>query len=319
MNSLLDALNECLITPRSTGITTTELVIKDQECGLSFTILERIEILAAKQAASTGIDALKNPAPEDQTSAQAVGNLRLVWNRFNILPVHLLLVAITFRHQLEPLCLDDFHIIHPLLKKCIIAFNCGQKSGASQPRKHLHVIGLPLTRDSSFPLMDIVNTLQVLNQPTEIPIFEGRQHCVVRFCPETPDPSLLYSHYCMALNHCGILFTRQASSIHDKEEEEESTHTFRLPPEARNGSIPIESLMPNETYYANQDYSFLLAEGFCFLGVRSTGFPLGVGCNSISYTGNLYSPSKAVSTTIEARGMAAILREGLVCKDVHLD
>lgn len=316
MNSLLDALNECLASPRSTGIATAEIVARDPEYEFTYAIMERTEMLAAKQAASTGEDALENPAPEDQTTARASGNLRLVWNRFNVLPVHLLLVAISFRHQLEPLCLDDFHTIQPLLTKSIVAFNCGQKSGASQPRKHLHIIGLPLTRDDSFPLEDLVGAVQEIAQPTELSIFEGRRHCIIRFGPNTPTSQTLYSYYCAALNHCGVLFTRQAPGIHEKEED---NRTFNLPLEARTGSTPIGNLLTDETYYANQDYSFLLTAEFCFLGVRSTGFPLDVGCNSISYTGNLYSPSKAMSTTIATQGAVAILREGLACKDVHLD
>lgn len=75
-------------------------------------------------------------------------------NKFNVVDHHLLVVTREFEDQQELLTRRDFEAIGACLTEfpSLAFYNGGRVAGASQPHKHLQLVPLPLTPDSSTPL-----------------------------------------------------------------------------------------------------------------------------------------------------------------------
>ncbi|MGH0035033.1 MAG: ATP adenylyltransferase family protein [Myxococcota bacterium] len=67
-------------------------------------------------------------------------------NKFNVIPLHLLLVTRAYRSQDEPLDADDFTALWRCLGQIdgLGFYNGGTLAGASQPHKHLQIVPPPL-------------------------------------------------------------------------------------------------------------------------------------------------------------------------------
>ncbi|KAJ2720446.1 bifunctional AP-4-A phosphorylase/ADP sulfurylase [Coemansia sp. Benny D115] len=71
----------------------------------------------------------------------------LLFNKYCVVPHHLLITTKEFRQQGEPLSESDFKAILETTKNLsrpqIVFYNSGEESGASQPHKHLQVLPMP--------------------------------------------------------------------------------------------------------------------------------------------------------------------------------
>ncbi len=79
-------------------------------------------------------------------------------NKFNVMPGHLLLVTRAFDSQESLLTERDFAAFAPLLETLggLGFYNGGVEAGASQPRKHLQLVPLPLGPEAAIPLEPLI-------------------------------------------------------------------------------------------------------------------------------------------------------------------
>ncbi|KAJ2447985.1 bifunctional AP-4-A phosphorylase/ADP sulfurylase [Coemansia sp. RSA 2336] len=109
----------------------------------------------------------------------------LLLNKYCVVPHHLLITTAEFRQQGEPLSQDDFSAvlatINNLSSRNIVFYNSGDKSGASQPHKHLQVLPMP-------EYMDVPPSIGIWLQSGSLP---GHVHT---------SEQLPFAHYGIALD-----------------------------------------------------------------------------------------------------------------------
>lgn len=309
MDSLLAAIASLRGNLSVKGIQTDNFILQDRAQGLATVVLRRRKTLESKAGGlvSQAPDALGSPDPADQLVIAPYNGLVLIRNRFNIMDVHLLLCAAEFVHQLQPLVARDMEVVQPLLGCGILAaYNAGRLSGASQPRKHIQLIGLPFfSRDewNVFPLSTLIDRelsdSDEHDKPARLSAFAGRNHGVIRF-REPPSSAKLYAHYINLLEYCnaGDLITV-------------NKHDLGLSFERPSASALEDTGDECMIQIYRRDFSLLIAENFIFIGVRETEKPFNIGCNSISYTGNLFVSSDDQERTVAEVGPFAVLAAGL--------
>lgn len=95
----------------------------------------------------------ENPEPE-LTIVEDFGDenqFRIVYNKFPVVPRHIMLLTKAFKSQTTPLSPDELTGTYAILKKLaedkndkwFAFYNCGEESGASQPHKHIQFMTLP--------------------------------------------------------------------------------------------------------------------------------------------------------------------------------
>lgn len=133
------------------------------DSGISF--LVRVSPnLARKQAAEAGRpDTAGDPLGPPYERDLYVGDLSethvALLNKFNVLDDHLLLVTRAPAGQTDMLDRSDFEALLIGLAACdgLAFYNGGPEAGASQPRKHLQLVPLPLAeRGPALPLEDLI-------------------------------------------------------------------------------------------------------------------------------------------------------------------
>ena len=309
MDAMLGAIASLRGKRGDRGIRTDTVVVQDRVQGLATVVLRRRDALESKARSleSQVQDALGAPDPADQLVMTPYNKLILIRNRFNIMDVHLLLCAAEFIHQLQPLELSDMEVVQPLLEHGMLAaYNAGRLSGASQPRKHIQLIGLPFFSDDEqnvFPLSDLIDRELSdpgkQGRPARLSAFAGRNHGVIRFT-KIPSPEKLYAHYVNLLEYCNandlVAVSRRDLGL-----------SFDRPSPVTTEYISNECLV----HVYRRDFSLLITDRFIFIGVRGTDKPFGIGCNSISYTGNLFVGSEDQERIIIEVGPFAVLAAGL--------
>ncbi|ODV77676.1 ATP adenylyltransferase [Suhomyces tanzawaensis NRRL Y-17324] len=80
----------------------------------------------------------------------ADNDLRIVFNKFPVVPMHFMVITKEFKSQNSPLSTSElaatYSVLHKLKdsnKKWFAFYNCGPESGASQPHKHIQFMSLP--------------------------------------------------------------------------------------------------------------------------------------------------------------------------------
>ncbi|KAG0348037.1 bifunctional AP-4-A phosphorylase/ADP sulfurylase [Podila humilis] len=109
---------------------------------------------------------------------------KIILNKFSIVPRHFLVVTKEFQPQTAPLTPDDLMAVWKSLKSiknnenALAFYNCGSRSGASQPHKHMQIV--PLASPS--PITQLVREVSKRrpgkkeNQPGDI--FSVPYHCI---------------------------------------------------------------------------------------------------------------------------------------------
>lgn len=130
-------------------------------------------------------------------------------NKFPVVAGHVLLVARHFEPQERLLTVNDFAALSTCLSDIdgLGFYNGGNEAGASQPRKHLQLVPLPLAPESP----DEVPMERVLGADRALPF----NHAFSPFAPPA-SPRELHALYRELLRRCGI------SAVADAEGERQS-------------------------------------------------------------------------------------------------
>ncbi len=121
----------------------------------------------------------------------------VLFNKFALVPNHLLIITKEFEAQEELLRLEHFTSAVEALKifkadsvNWLVFYNSGELSGASQPHRHLQMI--PFTGDHQIPLEAVISSSKSM-----IPAFNGIRHF---FTGHKLTPEELLLHYQKAMN-----------------------------------------------------------------------------------------------------------------------
>lgn len=112
---------------------------------------------------SNFVDPFEDPPSKNLYIGNVSDTHSLMFNKFNLLDNHLLIVTNEFELQESPLTLADFEAFWGTVEALngVGFFNCGPKSGASQPHKHFQFIPLPLTPEyPDLPITPILTALE---------------------------------------------------------------------------------------------------------------------------------------------------------------
>lgn len=101
-------------------------------------------------------DFKKNPFEDPEPELTVVedygddNQFRIVYNKFPVVPRHIMILTKAFKSQTTPLSPDELTATYSLLKQFkndehqwFAFYNCGEESGASQPHKHVQLMTLP--------------------------------------------------------------------------------------------------------------------------------------------------------------------------------
>lgn len=151
---------------------------------------------AAAAAAAAAVDPLGDYDPTLFVCDLGPSHYVLL-NRFPLLAGHVLLVTRRFERQERLLSVEDFAALSTCLGEVdgLGFYNGGVEAGASQPRKHLQFVPLPLATESP----DGVPMERVLGSEAR-PAF---RHAFERLGPQVTAP-LLHDVYRELLRRCGI-------------------------------------------------------------------------------------------------------------------
>jgi ATP adenylyltransferase len=121
----------------------------------------------------------------------------ILLNKFPLLAGHLLLVTRRFERQEQLLTAEDFAALSACLSEVdgLGFYNGGVEAGASQPRKHLQLVPLPLAPRSP----DAVPIERVLDSGARLPF----RHTFARLAPQAT-AAALHALYRELLHQCGI-------------------------------------------------------------------------------------------------------------------
>jgi ATP adenylyltransferase len=92
---------------------------------------------------------------------------RCLLNKFNVVDHHILMVTSKFVPQQTPLDVEDFLAVQTCLQAQdgLVFYNGGPTAGASVEHKHLQMIPLPLSDESTFPFDELLSSTIVSDQP----------------------------------------------------------------------------------------------------------------------------------------------------------
>ncbi|EGV64293.1 bifunctional AP-4-A phosphorylase/ADP sulfurylase [Yamadazyma tenuis] len=127
----------------------------------------------------------------------AQNQFRIVYNKFPVVPRHIMLLTKEFKSQTTPLSPDELIGTFSILKKLsedkenqwFGFYNCGEASGASQPHKHVQFMTLP--KDfTPFPLLAVENSDSFIpttkREPLQLPELP-MAHFIAKLPPKLDD------------------------------------------------------------------------------------------------------------------------------------
>ncbi|WP_027857585.1 ATP adenylyltransferase family protein [Marinobacterium jannaschii] len=197
---------------------------------------------------------------------------RLLLNKFNVLPHHLLLVTREFESQNDLLNLGDFSALARLMLQVegLAFFNGGSLAGASQPHKHLQMIpDLPL------PFGDFLDQLEG-TQPQRLSALAFR-HAAVGL-PETLFSESPFEAIARQLEACYQHLVRQLGIRH------------------RNGK-------------ALDSYNLLLSRRWMLLVPRIQESVAGISFNALAFSGSILVRRAEELTTLKEYGLMRALSD----------
>ena len=127
-----------------------------------------VKVIASKKFA---VPKLRRPADEDPFAKEVCGQVyieslsnthALLYNKFPLVPSHVLVVTKEMEPQMSLINKDDFYAALKVMKalNCFIFFNGGAAAGASQKHKHLQAIPYDSFPNQSIPLNAIIEATQ---------------------------------------------------------------------------------------------------------------------------------------------------------------
>lgn len=301
-----EILSHCIAHTRNLGLPVIQESIVDRCSGLCYELRIRKEVqFPIAKRLDHSLDALATPCLEDVVVDNLMGQYSLIYNHFNIINTHLLLVSHpVFLHQLEPLSPDDFEFIMVAIRAgLIVCYNGGHLSGSSQPRKHINIIERP----AHFPLLHLVSeSASCPYDIASVSAFDGYKHGVCML-DEDVTATQLYSLYLQLLNHCGIFFSRPLGrnllplSTTRPDANPETGKQWQRAPYQPNLDVDYCQIYL-------KDYSLVVTGEFTFLCLRESSGYMGIECNSLSFLGNFFLLSQQQRNILEEHGIVSILR-----------
>jgi ATP adenylyltransferase len=190
-----DATRRALASGALQAIDTDTILLDD--AGVRF-IVRAVSSLARKHEgrhAAAATDPLGDYDPELFVADLAPSHYILL-NKFQLLAGHLLLVTRRFEHQERLLTVEDFAALITCLSEVdgLGFYNGGIEAGASQARKHLQLVPLPLATESPDKV-----PMELLLGSDRLPF----THAFARLVRPATGP-VLHSVYRELLNRCGI-------------------------------------------------------------------------------------------------------------------
>lgn len=270
-------------------IETEQLII--EQYGVNF-IVRRVSSLKRKNEAKKKT-AKTNKAPanpflpyEKDLFVTDISDTHVcLFNKFNVLDYHLLIVTREFGDQETLITLRDFEA----LWKCMAEFdslgfyNGGEVAGASQRHKHLQIVPLPLTPDEpQVPIDTLINQLDNRTSINPIPEFQF-SHAFARLPDSiTTDPQLAaeltVGYYHAMLKALGI------------------------PGKTSSGRI-IQSC----------PYNLLVTRRWMLLVPRAKEFFDSISVNGLGFAGSFFIRNEQQLQTIKDAGPVTVLRN-VACK-----
>ncbi|KAJ6243640.1 ap-4-a phosphorylase ii [Anaeramoeba flamelloides] len=195
----------------------------------------------------------------------------LLFNKFYLVPKHLVLVTNKFVHQNTPLDLAIFKPALRILKvnDGLAFFNHGRESGMSQPHKHVQFLPLPLLDKYNLPIEGLINKAGMKykeRQIFELPVAYKNAVCKLDRNTNTPEKLLLAYH--SLLDH-----------------------------------LKIRYQFDEEQTLSDQSYNWLCTQNWMMIVPRSNSFlENGLGINSIGYVGSYFLRSLEQAKIIKEYG-----------------
>lgn len=146
------------------------------------------------------------PPETDLTIGPLFDSHLCIFNKFNVIEHHVLIVTREFEHQECLLNAQDFACLHYCLQERdgLGFYNGGKVAGASQPHKHLQWIALPLaTNGPAVPIAPLLDAHAPVGKVTQCPALP-LPHAYVRLSADGFDPDRLYHHYTALLEAIGV-------------------------------------------------------------------------------------------------------------------
>ncbi|KAJ6229126.1 ap-4-a phosphorylase ii [Anaeramoeba flamelloides] len=216
-------------------------------------------------------DPFKYPSKDPLFITQMEENYSLLFNKFYLVPKHLVLVTNKFVHQNTPLTLSIFKPTLQILKVIngLAFFNHGSQSGMSQPHKHIQFLPLPLLNKYHLPIEDLIN--KTASKYEEKQIFElpvAYKNAVCSLDKNTNSPQKLLSVYHSLLDF-----------------------------------LDINSQTNEEQTVEQPSYNWLCTQNWMMVVPRSNGFlENGLGINSMGYVGTYFLRSLEQASIIKEYG-----------------
>ena len=215
--------------------------------------------------------------PETDLTIGAIGPEHLcIFNKFNVIEHHVLLVTRDFEHQECLLTPADFTALSYCLREQggLGFYNGGKVAGASQSHKHLQWIPLPLRADG--PAVPVSPLLDGPDAPGRI----GQ-------CPALPVPHAFVRLEPAALNDSEALFRLYIGLLE---------------------AIGIEALSVGGEIRQSAPYNLLLTRDWMLAVPRSRECHAGMSVNALGFAGSLFVMQREQLEQVEATGPLALLQ-----------
>jgi len=280
-------------------ITTRQVIISD--CGVDF-LVRVVSSLAQKQASQNNNNDKKsnesagdNPfLPYDPrlfVCSVAPHHICLL-NKFNVIESHVLVVTREFEHQENLLTEWDFAAWFSCLREfdCLGFYNGGKVAGASQAHKHMQLIPLPLSKETTpFPFLGTLKAAKskaaksqsVYNDIDGAPVMRCRlpfQHAVIALDAQQMQnphsaPSYLFESYNRLLSAVGI-----------------------------------KEVQVNGDKRQSRPYNLLISKQWMWIVPRAREYYQGISVNALGYAGSMFVRDSVQLELVRKAGPMAVLR-----------
>jgi sulfate adenylyltransferase (ADP) / ATP adenylyltransferase len=140
----------------------------------------------------------------------------LIFNKFCVVPEHLLIITRDFVEQGAEYSKEDFDAVGEVLNnlkdlKPLAFYNSGPDAGASQAHRHFQIIPT-----EAIPIEEHINTIDIFNEPFMIPLYSSFIHGCIRRPKLSDDSSNIWhfeayqklKNFCLKYSAYNLLWTQ---------------------------------------------------------------------------------------------------------------
>ncbi|KAL0206692.1 hypothetical protein P9112_001999 [Eukaryota sp. TZLM1-RC] len=220
----------------------------------------------------------------------------ILLNKFIAIEGHCLIVTKKFVPQWSPVTpLDSLALAKVLLDMdCLVFFNCGSLTGASQPHKHFQFLPLPLSNECSVycPLNNLISDSKLpFGEVCSLPQFKFN-HALVRFSGYSNEEDF------QQLIHSSYISIMERLEIH-------TGHYTKL--------LECHRFEDVDDFYDVQVnlpcYSLIVTRKFMFIVRRKAASAFGIEANSSAFAGSLFVRTQEQLDHVSKIGLIGVLEE----------